>query len=50
MQPKSSSDTSVDFQPTTLHYTPEDRSVATHFCEELKSYIYDANSTLGSLP
>jgi hypothetical protein len=34
-----SSKTSVDFQRTTRRYTPEDRTLHNHRCEDLKSYI-----------
>jgi hypothetical protein len=34
-----SSETSVDFQRTTRRYIPEDRTLQTHRCENLKTYI-----------
>jgi hypothetical protein len=34
-----SSETLVDFQRTTLHYIPEDRTLHNHRCENLKSYL-----------
>jgi hypothetical protein len=34
-----SSETSVDFQRTTQRYTPEDRTLHNHRCENLKSYM-----------
>jgi hypothetical protein len=39
MEGKCSSETSVDFQWTTQHYIPEDRTLQNHCCENLKSYI-----------
>jgi hypothetical protein len=38
MEATCSSETSVDFQQATLHYIPEDRTLHTHLCENLKSY------------
>jgi hypothetical protein len=39
MEAKFSSETSVDFQRTTRHYTPEHITLHNHRCENLKSYI-----------
>jgi hypothetical protein len=41
MEATCSSETSVDFQRTTWHYSyiPEDRNLHNHRCEDLKSYI-----------
>jgi hypothetical protein len=38
MEATFSSETSVDFQPTTRRYIPEDRTFQCHRCENLKSY------------
>jgi hypothetical protein len=39
MEETCSSETSVDFQQTTWHDIPEDRSLHNHRCESFKSYI-----------
>jgi hypothetical protein len=39
MEATCSSETSVDYQRTTRHYNPEDRSLHNHRCENLKSKI-----------
>jgi hypothetical protein len=39
-----SSKTSVDFQRTTWHYIPQDRTLHNHHYENLKSYISSCNS------
>jgi hypothetical protein len=33
------SEKSIDFQPSTRRYTPEDRTLRNHRCENLKSYM-----------
>jgi hypothetical protein len=38
MEATCSSETSVEFQRNTRHYTPEDRTPLKHLCENLKSY------------
>jgi hypothetical protein len=38
MEATCSSETSVDFQRTALHYILEDRTLQNHLCENLKSY------------
>jgi hypothetical protein len=39
MKATSYSVTSVDFQPTTRRYIPENKTLPNHRCENLKSYI-----------
>jgi hypothetical protein len=39
MEAKYSSETSVDFQRTTRHYNPEDRTLHNYRCENLKTYV-----------
>jgi hypothetical protein len=40
MEEACSSETSVDFQRTTLRYNPEDKTVDNHRWENLKSCMY----------
>jgi hypothetical protein len=40
MKATSSFETSVNFQRTTRHYIPEDRTLHNHRCENITSYIY----------
>jgi hypothetical protein len=49
MEVMSSSETSVDFQRTTWHYTKEDRTIHNHRCENLKSYKSHNNNNNNNL-
>jgi hypothetical protein len=40
MEKKCSSETSVEFQPTSRRYISEDRRLHNHLCEKLKHFIY----------
>jgi hypothetical protein len=44
------SEMSVDFQWTTWHYIPEDRTLHNHCCENVKSYSYKHVSFLHQSP
>jgi hypothetical protein len=40
MKATSSTKTLVDFEETTWHFIPEDRTLHNHGCENLKAYIF----------